>query len=283
MKRMQFSLTMFVAGWQWYVELFQKDERQLQLLPALNAEAPPKFWEGTATIPMKLSVLRGFADQNPEIPNPQNDELVPLEQPDGSEWRPLLQWRDAGGFFKPTLGPPSNNSKMIRIVSSSFKATMERFILPPHRFYPVRVRHEFTGEERDYFMFHLLGDLWTEQEVAYWPAMKFSVLQKKPRRNVQTFAPGSVTSLENYYDIYRSFSGEYDFKDLDSHIPYLVYREPYDLVWGKGWMAMSVEMGQTLEAEFGDEVVVNWMHAPKPIITGFDPERDTLPDDLLSL
>jgi hypothetical protein len=283
MKRMQFSLNMFIVGWQWYVELYQKDERQLQLLPALNAERPPQFWEGTATIRMELSVLRGFADQNPEIPNPQNDELVPLAQPDGSEWRPTLEWRAAGGLFKPTVGPPSNNSQMIRIVTPPLKAAMERFMLPPHRFYPVRVRHEFTGEEREYFMFHLLGDQWTEQVAAYWPAMKYYVFEKKTRRNIQEFLPGSATTREDYLNHFRSFAGQYDLKDLRINFPYLVYREPYDLVWGDGWMAMSAEMGSNLLETFGREVVGSWKSDDKPIITGFDPDRDQIPEDLLRL
>lgn len=226
MKRMQFSLNMFIVGWRWYVELYQEDEQRLQLLPVLNAKRPPRFWEGTATIPMELVVLRVFADQNPEIPNPKNDELVPSEQPDGNEWRSTLEWRGAGGFFKPTSGPLSNNSKMIRIVSLQLKAAMERFVLPPHRFYPVRVRHEFTGEERDYFMFHLLGDLRTEQIADYWPAMKYYVFEEKPRKNLREFPPGSATTREDYLKHFRSFAGEYDLKTLDCDFPYLVYREP---------------------------------------------------------
>lgn len=48
-------------------------------------------------------------------------------------------------------------------------------------------------------------------------------------------------------------------------------------------MAMSAEMGSTLLEAFGEEIVGVWASDEKPIITGFDPERDTLPEDLLVL
>ena len=280
---MQFSLTRFVVGWEWYVRLLQEDERHLQLLPALDAKYPPRFWEGSAIIPMELAAMRGFADEHPEIPNPLNEDLVPLAQTDGTEWRPLLEWSGAGGFDKAIAGPPSNNAWMIRVVSPTLKAAIERFCLPPHRFYPVGVRHEFTGEVREYFMFHLLGDFLTERVEAYWPAIKFQVFEEKPRRVIKTYPPGSASNHDEYVDIYRSYGGTYDLNTINYDYHYLIYREPYDLVWGNGGMAMSSEMGSALEAEFGDEVVGNWIASRKPIITGFDPERDELPEDLLVL
>lgn len=159
---------------------------------------------------------------------------------------------------------------------------MERFVLPPHRFYPVRVKHEVTAEERNYFIFHLLGDFTTEMYAAYWPSMKFYVKKEKTKEIVQAFPQESAIDYDNYLRIYRGFSSEYDLDDIFPYFPYYVYREPYDLVWGEnGRMAMSLEMGQVLLDEFGWEVVGDYSR--KPIITGFNPETDQLPEEFLAL
>lgn len=231
---------------------------------------------------MELVALRAYADENPQLPNPNNEEMVPIQQPDGSEWRDILEWRAAGGLYKAIAGPPRSNQWMIRIVSPRLKAALELFSVPPHRFYPVKVRHEFTGEERSYYIFHLLGDFWTGHVAAYWPAMRFEVFEKKPKNVIERYPPGSAMDHHEYLTKFRSFFDRYDKSTISVDFPYYVYTEPYDLVWGDGHMAMTKEMGEYLLHEFGWEVAGLWGN-DKPIITGFDPDRDTLPEELLAM
>lgn len=282
MNKIEYSLIPFIAGWRWHLHLLAENEQRLQLLPALEARFPPQFWEGSEVIQMELVAMRAYASENPDLPNPHNEEMVPIQQTDGSEWRDILEWRAAGGLYKPIAGPPRSNTWMIRIVSPRLKAALEQFNLPPHRFYPVRVKHEFIGEEREYFMFHLLGDNFSGERAAYWPAMKFNVFEKESKNVVQEFPLDSAMNYDEFLKSFRSFFDEYDKKKISIDFPYYVYREPYDLVWAEGDMGMTKKMGEYLFDEFGWEVSGRYS-GKKPIITGFDPERDSLPPEFLEM
>lgn len=283
MKHFSHYLITFWTSWRWHLHYLEADEERQHLVEALDARRPPRFWEGDEAIPMQLVGSRRLADDFPEVFNPGNETFVRIVEPDGSEWKHILEWRAAGGLDKPIAGPPWTNTHAYRIVSPMLRAAISRFALPPHRFYPVEVTHEVTGEQREYFMFHLLGDLHTEKEAAYWKAMPFKISVDKTKETIAQFPQGSVESYQEYLETFRKTYKELGYAPMETSptFPYFVYREPYDLVWGDGWMALSEEMGWALLAEFGEEYIGEFVG--KPTISGFDPEHDTLPAEFLGM
>jgi hypothetical protein len=283
MKEMTNYIITFWTSWRWHLHLLEKVEQRLQLLDPLQAEDPPRFWEGTDPIPMQLVGERGLVDNYPERATADGADFVRIVDPDGTEWKHILEWSASGGLGKAIAGPPKNNPRMIRIVSPEFKIAMQRFELPPHRFFPVAVTHDVTSEKRDYWMFHLLGDFITESLEAYWHAMSFYVIEKASKKVIAKFEPGVANSYEQYTASFREINKQHGFPRFTTRCDhnYFIYRQPYDLVWGDGWMALSEEMGAALLAEFGPEYIGTW--TGKPTITGFDPEVDVVPEELLNL
>jgi hypothetical protein len=283
MKQIKNSIVSGRVNWRWHLHLLEKDEQRLQLLDPLQAEKPPKFWDGTGPIPMMLVGERGLVDNYPERATADGADFVRIVDPDGTEWKHILEWSASGGLGKAIAGPPKNNPRMLRIVSPEFKNAMLKFALPPHQFYPIAVTHDVTGEKRDYWMFHLLGDFTSEKLEAFWPAMNFFVFEKESKNVIARFSIGSANSYNQYRELFQGTNNRLGyalFTTLVDH-PYFIYRQPYDLVWGDGWMALSEEMGTALLAEFGPEYIGTW--TGKPTITGFDPEVDVVPEAFLNL
>jgi hypothetical protein len=283
MKRMAYSLVTARLGWNWHLHLLQLDEDSLQILPALESKRSPRLWNGSQSIPMKLVALRLFLETSADSLDPLMDGRVPVANPDGTEWKHILEWSASGGLNQLLAGPPRTNPRMHRIVSKELRAAIEVFNLPPHQFYPVNVQHEFTQKIRTYYLFHLLADQFTEKESAFWPMQQFQVIHNLTGEILHRFSIGSVQDIETARIRYQTYVGEKGLAFLEARLdhPYFIYRQPYDLVWGDGWMALSEEMGTALLAEFGPEYIGTW--TGKPTITGFDPEVDVVPEELLNL
>lgn len=261
----------------WHVHFLQKDEDRLGLLKAIDQFRDRQAWEGTEVIPMWLAGKRGLIDDYPEFAHRREGDWVRIVEPAEDQWKTILEWSASGGLTKPIAGPPRNDTYSFRLVTGPFKEAMSRFHLPEHRFYPVDITHEVTGECRRYYLFQLLKSSWEFKKAAYWPAISYSIFNKEKKEVVRHFPAGAARTLDEALAPYRELAQGFDFMKNPYEFLHdcLVFEEPYDLVWGFLSLGLSEEMGSALLAEFGDRWIGNWRRLPH--FTAFRKDLDLIP------
>ncbi len=274
MNTIKYHLPTGNLAWDWHLHFLQEDEARLGLLKILDDYQQPRFWDGNQTIPMQLVGSRDLVDDHPSKQVVNGEDFVRIVEPDGTEWAPLLEWNAAGGFGRPITGPPMYNIDLVRIVSPKLREIMLRFRLPDHKFFPVQVTHEVTGEKRNYYLFQLLGNIHSGRVHAYWPAISFRFIQVESKEVFQQFEAGSAKTYDEAVDLYRKAktSLEPSTNSLRFVHDYLMYTEQYDLVWGDGRMGLTESLAQAIAEEFAEGFVYPWHW--QPIYVGFDPSKD---------
>lgn len=281
MRQLKYNLSLFDWKWDWNVVYRKDHDNILSLVRTLEKERPPVSvdWDPKEVMEFDLIPRNGLVDDYPRRAR-GNRTMVPIADETGAEWRHVLEWSGAGGMERATAGPPKVNARFHRIVSPEMKAILESFHLPPHEFIPANVRHYSSGEQRPYFLFHLIADFRTELECAYWPAMAFHIENRNLGTLMKAYGPGSAENLEAAYAQHRNWVNENVFQLIPFmiKIPYMVYCEPYDLIWTEGWMTLSDELAEAIRTQLGEEYIGPW--SGKPTFTGFLPGTDVLPEGI---
>ena len=277
MKRFTHILQEEHPRWDWHLHFLSVDEKRLHLLEKLDTRFPAVAWEGTETIPMELVGKTDLIDHFPERRHLSRGPFVRVVDPTGEEWKHCLHWSDSGGLSKPIVGPPKVNRGFVHIVSPSFRQLLQQFILPEHRFYPVEVTHEVTKERRPYFMMHLVADVRTVHDMAYWPAMPLDFYEVWKKKVVRWFPAGSAKTYEEFKLLSQATEKELNYKPMEAMArpTIYVYREPFDLIWNHGDLRISEELAAAILDQFGAEYISEFERTPA--YAGFDPEKDVVP------
>ncbi len=127
------------------------------------------------------------------------------------------------------LNPPLSGmpSGYLLVISERVKKIIQQSKVPQHRFYRTTVRKIDSGEERTYFIFHLL---FKKYEELHYPAVSFSL--KKRDQILKTFEKGAIRNFAEYIQIRDQEQSENRGASLSNDNT--VFREYFDVLWGEG-------------------------------------------------
>ncbi|MDJ1470981.1 hypothetical protein [Xanthocytophaga flava] len=168
-------------------------------------------------------------------------DLVPLYEGVVSE----KQFRHFIGFRSDVLRKTVSTNPLNRIVSVELKTFLEQFILSPHGFYPVKLRHDLTNEVRDYFLWHTFNIV--TKEVIY-PVSEFELVTKRTKELIKTYGKGTFENEDQYKG--QLHDELYERKNLLRPVK-LYYSQPYDVLSaGVNMIVISEKVKQAMEEAF---------------------------------
>jgi hypothetical protein len=124
----------------------------------------------------------------------------------------------------PLSGMPSG---YLLVVSERMKTTIQQSNVPQHKFYRTIVRKSDSGEERNYFIFHLL---FQKYEELYYPAISFSL--KKRDQILKTFEKGMIKNYDDFIALRDKEQSENRGAILSNDNT--VFKQYFDVLWGDG-------------------------------------------------
>ena len=314
MKKLKYTLNSGYTDWQAMLTADYKYSFELvELLD--NCIWDPSVWKHQDTIPFKLIGDRTVDPSSEEVEEMGNDGFAkkyphgkPLHQPGdkGQEFRDILEW---GSIFmtehKVTDNPCNGGGNTYRIISPKLKQVLEQFNLPPHRFYPVEVTHEITGEKQSYYLFHLTHELGDHLDTAFWPMMETTVIKRgqfNPETNSRTndeivgkFGLGSITDVQDYFHKTHIFTrdhagiaieGKIDFSSPEGQEAkkklrfystkesHYVYEKPYDLLGLETTIVISEDLKKALEENFPGKDLYFESKNMVDVVTGYQPGEE---------
>ena len=314
MKKLKYTLNSGYDDWQAMLPTSFKNSTELAELLE-DSSWSPGAWNGTETIPFILVGKRTWDLSTEEVEELGHDGFKqkypygkPLHQPgaNGEEFREILDWGSLPNIeHEITQNPVNGGGNTYRIISSKLKDILEKFQLPPHRFYPIEVTHEITGEKRPYFLFHLTYETGDYVDNAYWPMMESKIIKKgslDEEKGIQ-----SEDKLWHTYDIgtfktYKEFQEQFNLdsrkwanvsltKELDlendedyeiwlkmaiyeAKNSHYVYEEPFDLIWMGTTMMISEDLKKALDENFPEQEL--YLEFPNiiDVVTDYQPGEE---------
>jgi hypothetical protein len=134
------------------------------------------------------------------------------------------------------LSPPLSGmpSGYLLVVSERMKSTIEQSDLPEHKFYRTIIRKSDSGEERSYFIFHLLFQKFEE---LYYPAVSFSL--KRRNEILKTFEKGMIKNYDEFIAIRDK--EQYENGGVILSNDNTVFKQYFDVLWGDGGSVLVSE------------------------------------------
>ncbi len=150
------------------------------------------------------------------------------------------------------------------IISQRVKEVFEKYKLPPHRFYPVKMHSPYYKETRDnYFFFHMPGNGISDNEKVDYEKCTFEETKRNDDYNkvvVANYPEGTIKSREHWLNIKRRKDteiklGTYEHYSMPGHkmknrlnFVNKVYKHDYDVLWGTpSLIYISEEIKKELE------------------------------------
>ncbi|GAA3509193.1 hypothetical protein GCM10022393_21790 [Aquimarina addita] len=195
---------------------------------------------------------------------PVKMDLVDSYQ-DLSQWKGDTPFKDVINWSSDfTIGGLTHKAGAFMIMTQKVKEILEKYNLPPHRFYPTELFCKHYKETRkDYFVFHMIGKgVYGDEYIDY---LKCTFIESKrdvdyKKISIKTHPEGIIKSLDSYNNIAfgkNSFlgtyeeklgSGEIKIKRNDLDFLNKVYKHDYDVLWGlPNLLYISEEIKQELE------------------------------------
>jgi len=199
------------------------------------------------------------------------DEHYPVKMDLVDAYQDLSYWKGETPFMDVitwssdfTIGGLTHKAGTLMIMSKKVKEVLEKYNLPPHRFYPTEVFCKHYKETRDdYFLFHITGNGIYGDEYIDYPKCTFAEYErdfKHKKKMIKDHPAGTITSLEHLNEVsYEegSFLGNHkeklasgEIKDRRNDIDFLnkVYKHDYDILWGLlNVLYVSEEIKEDLE------------------------------------
>lgn len=241
-----------------------------------NDSRTVKKFEGNLQVPFELKARRTFTPDYEKYPDlPQEEAMLQFEKefPFGkmlaseSEegFQEVLRWSEFS-FLEQHYVPVPKSLEYVRVISSTLKATLQQFCLPPHAFYPVQVKHEITEEVRPYFVFHLLCDVWWARSTALWSEMIPLIVNEKTKELVKTYPKGAAGSADRFVEEVLPFLREN--RAFNIKFEQYVYEQPFDIIPAGNSLIISNELAAHLN-EVGLPMVVGEKYIETTFVSGF--------------
>ncbi len=230
----------YVKIFQWKAVLQRKQMRKV-FVPIDNEE-----WVKEEDYPVKMDLLDAYHDK----------KLWEGDTP----FMDVIEW--SSDF---TIGGLTHKAGTKMIMTIKVKEVVERFNLPPHRFYPTKVYCKYYKETRDdYFLLHITGNgLYGNDYVDYLRSTFVESERDSAYKKVKVkeHPEGTIDSFETLIkvcsDEQESFLGTWKEKIASGEIveqrndlDFLnkVYKCDYDLLWGiTNTIYISEEIKEALE------------------------------------
>ncbi|WP_281980379.1 hypothetical protein [Tenacibaculum mesophilum] len=215
----------YVNTFQWKAVLQQGKQLRKVFIPIDNEE-----WVQEENYPVKMDLVDAYHDL--------------------SLWKGETTFMDVVEWSNDfTIGGLTHKAGAFMLMTGKVKEVLEKYNLPPHRFYPTEVYCKRYKETRDdYYLFHMTGEgLYGDDYVDY---LKCTFVEYKRdfqynKIQVKIHPEGVVNSLESYNEITfgegDSFLGSYtekiangEMKEKRNGLDFLnkVYKHDYDVLWG---------------------------------------------------
>lgn len=200
----------------------------------------------------------------PENINPLKFELVDSYE-NLSEWQGETPFMDVMRWSSDfTLGgncPEKGGAGLI--ITEKVKKVLEKYLLPPHRFYKAHIHSAYTKQTRkDYFVFHMTGGANDDYEVNYKKSTYKELSEDEDGNTiiVNKFPEGTLNNKEEYIEALVGRStiiplGSYPDlerpgKERNNWFRFInkVYKQDVDVLWGVfNSIVISQEIKEELE------------------------------------
>ena len=232
----------YVNTFQWDAVL-QRSQMRKVFLPIDNEK-----WVQEEDLPIKMDLVDSYQD---------------LSQWEGDT--PFMDVIDWSSDF--TIGGLTHKAGCFMIMTEKVKKVLEKYHLPPHRFYPTQLYCKYYKETRkDYFVFHMIGDGISGDEYIDYEKSTFIEYERDSeykKIRIKKHPEGTIKSRTHSIEVElgkdkSQLLGKYKEKLANGRINIKtngldfvnkVFRHDYDVLWGlPNLIYISEEIKKELEA-----------------------------------
>jgi len=276
---------------EWSANLLVSDAAS-ELVETMNDWSNPRLWDNPQPLEFLLMGSRTDDPSTEELDElgldgfykkyPYGKTWVEVEE---NNWQDVLLWQSMGLTEYSIMPYPDTVEH--RIISPRMKTCLEQFKLSPHAFYPIKVRHEITGEVRDYFLLHFLKKGGGHKMSTYWPMMKIkSFYNLKERDNqgkrkqvvLKQYERGEYQVYDEFIIDYRENLKKWDPDDnllIYTSVDAYIFTQDWDVFEFEGTVLMNNKVHQAFIREYGEDYGTETKNLK--VATGYTP-GDPLPE-----